>query len=269
MGLKNIVLAELKAQLWWLRNNRWLLVLQFLWPYMAVVILYVIGTSYGSMERLKESLGITDPILYLFAASNIAFTASGLIDSVAGIATWHRWIGTLPYVYLQPNKFPTYLVISGLANSLYNVVLNYLALLPGVLIYTGIRGGLGLTVVLLILIIGALPLVGIAILAAFLSLLAREEGNIISFLNPLLLFLSGVFYPVTLLPWILRVLSSAVPVTYVVEAAKMTATLSEGPGRALFYAAYTIGILAVLYNITSIAVIGSGEGYARKTGVIE
>ena len=268
MALKAVFKAELLIQYWWIKGNRWLAGLWLLWPYMAVVVLYVLGTSYGSLENLAKSLGVDDPILYLFAASNIAFAATGIIDTVVGIATWHRWIGTLPYVYLQPNRFSSYLVVSGLASSLFNIMENYLAILPGVLIYSGLRGGIGLTVVLLVLVIGSLPLVGIAVAAALASLIAREEGNVLSFLNPLLLLLSGVFYPVEVLPRLLQALSAAVPVTYVVQAARLAASFSHGPGAALYYAAYTLGLMIVVYNTLSLAVIELGEKSARSRGAL-
>ncbi len=268
MALKTVLKAELLIQYWWLRGNRWLATLWVLWPYMAVIVLYVLGTSYGSLSNLARSVGVDDPILYLFAASNIAFTASGLIDTVTGIATWHRWIGTLPYVYLQPNRFSSYLVVSGMASSLFNILLNYLALLPGVIVYSGMRGGMGLTIVLLVLVLGSLPLVGIAVAAALASLIAREEGSILSFLNPFLLLLSGVFYPVTILPRILQLLSTIVPVTYVVKAARLASSFKHGPGAALYFAAYTLGLMIIVYNTMSLAVVERGEKSARSRGVI-
>ncbi len=268
MALRDIVRAEVMLQYWWLRSNRWLAFLQFIWPYMAVAVLYVIGSSYGSLETLAESLGIDDPLLYLFAASNIAFTASGLVDTVTGIATWHRWIGTLPYVYLQPNRFSVYLVVSGFASSLYNILLNYAALLPGVVFYTGLYGFVGLTAVLIVLVLGSLPLVGIAVLAALASLLAREEGSIASFINPLLLLVSGVFYPTKILPYVLQVFSKIVPVTYVVEAARLAASFSHGPGEALYYAAYTLGLMLVFYNTVSFLLVERAEKSARARGVL-
>lgn len=267
MGVGGVFKAEFLAQYWWLKNNRSMLVLWLVWPYLTVLILYTLGTSFGSLENLKVSLGVDDPLLYLFAASNIAFAASGLVDTVSGVATWHRWIGTLPYIYVSPNRFAVYLTVGGFAGSIYNVFLNYVFLLPGVLIYSGLRGGIGLTVVLLVMLLGALPLIGIALAAALLSLIAREEGNVLSFLNPLLLLLSGVFYPLTILPQILQAMSVAVPVRYVVEAARLAASFSEGPGAALYFAAYTLALMVVVYNTLSLALVSRAERAARLRGV--
>ncbi len=266
-SLRALVRAELSIQWWWLRSNRAMLVLSFVWPYMAVLVLLSMGYAYGSPEVMAERLGVDEPIVYLMAASMVAFAASGIIDNASGVAQWHRWLGTLPYIYTAPHRFPVYLVVSGFAGSLFIALTDLAAMLPGALLAGGPRAGLGLLAVFAVMLLASLPLVGIAVAAALASLLAREEGNVLSFLNPLLLLLSGVFYPLDVLPRLLRAASALVPVRYVVEAARMASTLSQGPLRAVLAASYYLAVMIAVYNLLSTWAVARLESKARRSGV--
>jgi ABC-2 type transport system permease protein len=267
-SLRSLLRAELSIQWWWLRSNRVMLALSFAWPYMAVLVLLAMGHAYGSVENMARRLGVDEPIVYLMAASMVAFAATGIIDNASGVAQWHRWLGTLPYIYTAPHRFPVYLVVSGLAGSLFIAATDLAAMLPGALIAAGPRGGLGLLAVFAVMILASLPLVGIAVAAALASLLAREEGNVLSFLNPLLLLLSGVFYPLDVLPRVLREASALVPVRYVVEAARLASTLSAGPLRAVTVTAYYLTAMIAVYNTLSIWAVEGLESRARRSGAL-
>ncbi|MEB3774785.1 MAG: ABC transporter permease [Desulfurococcales archaeon] len=264
----NLFKAELYSIMAWYRSNRVMLVLSFLWPYATVLVLLALGSSYGSLEEWRRSMGVEYPLIYLFAASAVAFASAGIIESASGVALWHRWVGTLPYVYLAPAGFPRYLLASGVANSLVMALIDFTAVAPAVVLLGGLEGGVRLLLVLLVMVIGSLPLVGIAILASLASLMAREEGNIIYFVNPLLLLASGIFYPLEVLPRLLRLASEVLPVTYVVEAARIASTYTTGLGRAVLGVAYTLAVMTVIYNMVSLYLIGSGERGVRRRGVI-
>ena len=267
-GLRALVRAELSLQAWWLKSNRAMLVLSFIWPYAAVLVLLGLGTAYGSLDRMARALGVDEPIVYLLAASMVAFAASGIIDNASSAALWHRWLGTLPYVYAAPHRFPVYLTVSGLAGSLVTATLDLAAMLPGALAVGGVRAGLGVLAVYAVMILASLPLVGLAVTAALTSLIVREEGNVLSFLNPLLLLLSGVFYPLEVLPRLLQEASRLVPVTYVVEAARMASTITQGPLRALLVASYYLAAMTAAYNLLSLAAVARLESTARRKGVL-
>ncbi|MET1100969.1 MAG: ABC transporter permease [Pyrodictiaceae archaeon] len=267
MSLRGLAKAELMIQVWWLKNNRVMLVLSFVWPYTAVLVLLALGTAYGSLENLRKSLGVVDPLVYLFAGSAIAFASAGIVDNASGVAQWHRWLGTLPYVYTAPHRFPVYLVVSGLMGSLFIALTDFIAIMPAVIAVSGFLGALRMMIVLLIMLLGSLPLVGIAVAAALLSLMAREEGNVLSWLNPFILLVSGVFYPIEVLPRLLQVLGRALPVTYVVEAARIAATYQHPPGSLIMAVAYILALMILAYNTGSVVVVSRLEGKARRKGV--
>ncbi|MEB3757144.1 MAG: ABC transporter permease [Desulfurococcales archaeon] len=266
-SIRNIMSAELRAQFYWLKNNKVMMFMTLVWPYLMVFIMISFGSAFGSLEEFKEKMGVASPILYLFAGSAVATASISVIDNAAGVATWHRWLGTLPYVLLVPRRFVTYLLVSSLVTSLVQVTFNLASIAPAVVVLEGASAGLRLLLVLGFMFIGTLPLLGIALLGGIASLLASEESDIINFLNPLLLLLSGVFYPVKILPWVLKQASYYIPTKYVVDAAKLAATYTHPPGSTIIIILYALVLLAVLYNMIGVFGTVYAERELRRRGV--
>jgi ABC-2 type transport system permease protein len=117
-----------------------------------------------------------------------------------------------------------------------------------------------------LILLGMLPLAGLSVLAASALLIAKEESNIISSISAFMLFVSGLFYPTTILPEALQVASKLVPVTYVVEAARLLTALA-GSGRRLYTIIYMLTLLALVYNSTAFAVIPRIEHKVKSVGL--
>jgi len=265
--IASIARAETTLVIYWYKENKVMTLLQVAWPYMMVFIVLGLGSAYGSIERFAEALRVADPLLYVIASSLVAFTSVGIIDSATQVALWHRWLGTLPYVTLAPNSMVLYVMVSGVVQSLVISSIIMVALVPGALILSGASGVAGLAVVLGFLLLGMLPLVAIAGAAAAASLAVREEGNVISFLNPFLLVVSGVFYPVEILPRVLSAFSEVVPVRYVVEAARLIAATGTPAGKTVTALAWILALLSLTYNAVGAPAVALGERALRRRGV--
>ena len=75
--------------------------------------------------------------------------------------------------------------------------------------------------------VGSVSLIGLAIFVAILPLLFTERGAQMTFvMNSGLLLVSGVYYPMDVLPWRLRVVSPLSPMTYVLNGVR--AAVLEG-----------------------------------------
>lgn len=259
--------AQAQLTLYWYKENKLMLFLQVAWPYMTVFIVLGLGSAYGSVERFASSMGVSKPFLYVVSASFVAFAAVGVIDSTSNAVLWHRWLGTLPYVALAPNSLTLYVTVSGLVASLIGSGVILAALAPAALVLAGIPGLAGLGLVAAFLVLGLVPLIAIAGISASLTLASREETGILSFLNPLLLLVSGVFYPVEVLPRLLRAVSEATPVTYVVEASRIIAGSETPGGRAAYAVALALAVLALVYNSIFTPVASASERVLRRRGV--
>ena len=117
-----------------------------------------------------------------------------------------------------------------------------------------------------VLLVGSVSFLGFGIMAAVLPLLFPERGEEMTFvISSILLLVSGVYYPISVLPDWMEPLATISPATYVLEG--MRAALLEGtPTLALGPSILPILILGVLTLPIGIAVFGWGERYAKRTG---
>ena len=268
MSLRSLLIAEAYIRLAWMRNNKLLLILELVWPYAMVAIILVLGTAYGDIETYKSRLGVKDPYVFLVSSSFIAYNASVAIENSASIATWHRWLGTLPYLSVTVKRLWNYVIVSGFVNALASSVITLVALTPGILVLSGAGSALNMVIVLGILLIGILPLITFSGVAAMATILAREESSVLSFITPLIILVSGIFYPIEILPRLLRLLSQVIPLTYIVEASKTIAVLGTPFGAKVYSLIFVLSIIVATYTLLGVTLLNRLETESHMRGAI-
>ncbi len=263
----DVARAEFYANLYWMKNNKGLLIAMVVWPYIMVALVMGLGYLIGSPEVYARRMGISNPALFMLSASVVAMSSVTIIDTVAGYTLYNRWLGTLNYILLTPMKTPKLLIAAGLPTALLGPAITVSSVMPAAVYFEGASGALRLAVMYLIIIAGMVPLIGISVIAASLLLIVREESNVINSLVPFLLLVSGVFYPVGILPGALQAVANAVPVKYVVDAAKLVSRLSTGVGAHLFMVLYILALMGVAYNLTAFLFVGKVDAKAKSRGV--
>jgi len=259
--------AQLFSTIAWYKNNRLFFISMFIWPYLMVGIIFALGSIYGNIQQFSARLNVSNPAIYLLASSVVAMSSLYIIDAVAGFALYNRWIGTLPYIILSPIRTPVLMMIAGLPESLVSPIVTIIAILPAAIYFEGFMGAIKTLIVLFVIFLGMIPMIGFSSLIASIILLVKEESNILSSLSPFMLLVSGVFYPIEILPRILQIISKAIPITYVVDASKLVATYFIPNISMLLIILYLIGVLAVLYNLIAFMAIGRAEKAVKKAGV--
>jgi ABC-2 type transport system permease protein len=239
----------------------------FLWPYLMVGMLLAIGLIFGSLEEYASRMKVSSPGLFLLSASTVAMSSLGIIDAVAGFALYNRWLGTLNYIVLSPMRTTLIFLAAGLPESLLTMMITVTSIAPAAIYLEGLMGGIKLLLVLAVMLAGMLPLLGLSVLAASLLLIVKEETNIINSIVPFTLLVSGVFYPVEILPSLLQAASRVVPVTYVVEAARMVSGFRGPEGASLIAVLYSLALLALAYNSVAAAALRGAEHRLRLRGM--
>ena len=270
MSLWTLFKAGVALDLYWIKNNRAAFITELLWPYMILGLILGAGYVFGNPAHLSRNLGVkVNPITYFVASTTVAFSCMAAMWGVSGSILFLRWVGVLPYVVLAPHRFSATLVLSYIPRYLLGAVIQLLEFTPIILMAEGLELGLvKLGVLAVAQIVGMLPLLGFSALLAALIIIYREETNFLNWLNPLILLLSGVFYPVYFLPYWARLVAAALPSTYTVELARLAALMGSpklAPMTAL------IGVLAamtVVYNMVAMVFMGAGERRAMREGAI-
>ena len=108
--------------------------------------------------------------------------------------------------------------------------------------------------------------VGIGIMAAVLPLLFTERGEEMTFIiSSLLLLVSGVYYPISVLPGWMQAAARISPATYVLEG--MRATILDGrPAGALGHYLLPMAVIGLITIPLGMLVFTTVERYAKRTG---
>jgi ABC-2 type transport system permease protein len=210
--------------------------------------------------------GRLDLVLYLGIGTVVWAYLRAVFSNVGEMVAWERWEGTIEYTMMAPISRLAHMlgvslfsIIYGLARSA--LLLGVLALFFSVDLSNANLGGAAV-----ILLVGSVSFLGFGIMAAVLPLLFPERGEEMTFvISSILLLVSGVYYPISVLPDWMEPLATISPATYVLEG--MRAALLEGaPTAALGPSILPILILGALTLPLGIAVFRWGERYAKRTG---
>lgn len=264
----DILRAGFFSTMMWLKNNRWLFFSMFVWPYLLLGGIILVGTAFGSLETFSKNVGVANPVVYMIAASGVVMSSLVIVDTVANSVVYARWIGTLPYLLLTPISYPLLLLLLPLPDAFIGSMSGILAALPGAVAVEGLMGAARIGLILLFVYLGMLPLVGISIVIASATLILKTDENVASSLTPFMTLLSGVFYPVTILPPVLQAMAWAMPVTYVVQAAKFVASFTSPQVAPLLIAAGSLTVLALGYNGVAATIIRGVERAVKMSGAV-
>jgi len=117
--------------------------------------------------------------------------------------------------------------------------------------------------------LGSFSFVGIGMMAAILPLLYVERGAQMTFvLQSCLLLVSGVYYPVSVLPEWMQAISKLSPATYVLDGVR-AAMLDGTPLTALVYDIVPLIVMGIVLIPAGLWAFGRAERYAKRTGKLK
>jgi ABC-2 type transport system permease protein len=137
-------------------------------------------------------------------------------------------MGTLEAMLASPTRLPIILFASSLWNFVFTSLRVLVYLLIGVLLFGVDFGGANVLAALTVLLLTITSLSGIGILSAS-FIMAFKRGNPLNFLiGGASTLLSGVYYPIAVLPVWLRWLAYGYPLTYALRAMREALLLGAG-----------------------------------------
>jgi ABC-2 type transport system permease protein len=231
----------------------------------AMSVLYI-GEAQMQSNGGGSREGQLDLVLFLGIGTVVWAYLRAVFANVGEMVAWERWEGTIEYTMMAPISRLAHMlgvslfsIIYGLARSA--LLLGVLALFFSVDLSHANLGGAAL-----ILLVGSVSFLGFGIMAAVLPLLFPERGEEMTFvISSILLLVSGVYYPISVLPDWMEPLATVSPATYVLKG--MRAALLDGtPTLALGPSILPILILGALTLPIGVAIFGWGERYAKRTG---
>ena len=152
-----------------------------------------------------------------------------IFEILTETVAWERWEGTIEYTFMAPLSRSVHLIGMGLFAVAYGVV--RASLLFGVVAaFFGLHlPNADYGAALVVLIVASISFIGIGMMTAVLPLISPEKGTQLGFVaQGLLLVVSGVYYPVSVLPAWMQWLATISPATYALRGIR--AAILDGAG---------------------------------------
>jgi len=246
------------------------------WGWEAVWLVYSVVNAMSityigaAMERISGThINTSYLVLYLAVGTLVWHYLSVVFENVSSMISWEHWEGTIEYTFMAPVHRLTQMlgtcmfsIVYGMAHTV--LILAVLALFFHIdLSHANLVGGLA------VLLAGSLSFIGFGIMASVLPMLFTERGSQMTYVvQSVLLLVSGVYYPVSVLPRWMQALAAVSPATYVLEG--MRRSLLQGAGlSALLPYVVVLLVIGVACVPLGMVIFAWSERYAKRSGKLK
>jgi ABC-2 type transport system permease protein len=237
------------------------------WGWEIAFLVYSAAASMSIMYIGKAQGDQNSDLLLFLAIGTLVWSyLNSVFMNMAEMIAWERWEGTIEYTMMAPISRLTHMFGQSIFAIIYGAVRSALLLGVLALFFDIDLAGANLSGAALAMTIGSLSFIGFGIVGAVLPLLFPEKGEQMTFIiSSLLLLVSGVYYPIEVLPGWMQFLSTLSPATYVLDA--MREAILEGESTMdLLPMMLPLLLIGAITIPLGMAVFGYFERYAKRTG---
>ncbi|HWQ16099.1 MAG TPA: ABC transporter permease [Roseiflexaceae bacterium] len=213
---------------------------------------------------------INEFILFLMVGTLVWHYLAMVFDLVSESIQWERWEGTIEYTFMAPISRLTHLLGQAAFAVLYGVLHTSVILTIVAVFFQVDLSHANLPSMLLIIVAGSTSFIGLGMLAAVLPLLSPEKGlQMTNIIKALVLLVSGVYYPIEVLPTWLQPAAQVSPAYYMLSG--MRAALLDGTSvsQALLPYIVPLVITGAVTIPVGLAAFMRAERYAKATGKLK
>ncbi len=224
-----------------------------------------IGLGMGAIDQ-NANINTGYLVLYLLIGNLVWRFLSTIFYWITDLINIERWEGTIEYTLMAPIQRFTHMAGQTFFAVIYSLLFTSVILGASTLVFHIDLTHANLVGGLLMLMSGSMSFIGIGIMASVCPLLFPERGaQMTNIFIALMLFVSGVYYPVSVLPGVLKYVARFSPATYVLEGTRRA--LLEGlPTAQLWSYIWPVLLMGVGLIPLGLWVFKQGERYAKRTG---
>jgi len=217
----------------------------------------------------QEDIDTSFFVIYLLIGTLVWRFLSGLFNNISEMIQWERWEGTIEYTLMAPvYRFTQIAGQAGFA-ILYSLLSTVVIGVVMVAFFELDFSGANLFGALLVLLAGSISLVSLGVVASILPLLYTERGTQMTHIvEAFLLLISGVYYPIEVLPAWLAAIAQVSPVYYVLGGIR-AAILDGAPTLELWPYMIPLLIIGAIGLPVGVWAFRQAELYAKRTGKLK
>jgi ABC-2 type transport system permease protein len=188
-----------------------------------------------------------------------------LMETVA----WERWEGTIEYTFMAPLSRAMHLAGQGVFAISYGLLRAVFLFVACALFFDLSMPDANFFGAFVVLAIASISFIGIGVMTSVLPLISPEKGTQLGFVaQGTLLVVSGVYYPVEVLPGWMQAIAKISPATYALEGAREAiqggASMTE-----LWDEIWPLLVIGVVSIPLGLWVFSRGELYAKRHGKLK
>src|SRR4029078_8429564 len=247
--------------------------------WVVVFNFYAVVTS-ATVALIGVAAGNYQLTLTLVVGALLWNYLSWLYQEISMSIAYERWEGTLEYTFMAPVSRLIHLLGISLY-SLLNSIITSVIVLVGLMLFTNLNlRGVILFGVFVVLAVSTLAFVGLGLIAAVFPVMSAERGaEATHIFQGSLLLVSGVYYPIDVLPHWLQPLSALSPAAHTLSACRKLFGVGSDDSTAEYLAGAPLS--AVSHELLILALMGAillplglfvfvkMEAWAKKTGKLK
>ncbi len=244
------------------------------WSWELVWLVYSIANSLSvsyiglGLEQLGGGQGVDGRylVLYLVIGTLVWRYLSIIFYWITEVISIERWEGTIEYTLMAPIRRVTHMAGQTMFAVLYSLFFTAIILVVTIVLFEIDMTNANLFGGTLMLLAGSLSFVGVGIMGSILPLLFPERGaQMTHVIIAVLLLVSGVYYPIDVLPSFLQQLAVLSPATYVLDGARL-ALLEGATTLSLWEYIWPVVLMGLIAIPMGLWVFSLAERYAKQTG---
>jgi ABC-2 type transport system permease protein len=205
-------------------------------------------------------------VLYLVVGTLVWRYLSIIFYWITDVIGMERWEGTIEYTLMAPIRRVTHMAGQTIFAVLYSLLFTGIIMAVTVALFKIDLSSANMWGALLMLLAGSFSFIGFSIMGSILPLLFPERGSQMTHvIIALLLLVSGVYYPVEVLPEFMQTLSKLSPATYVLDGTRL-ALLKGSATRELWPFIWPTLIMGLIAIPAGLWIFNQAERYAKRTG---
>jgi ABC-2 type transport system permease protein len=192
-----------------------------------------------------------------------------IFEILTETVAWERWEGTIEYTFMAPLSRPIHLFGMGLFAIAYGVVRAVLLFAVVAMFFSLELSNANFAAALIVLVVASVSFIGIGMMTAVLPLISPEKGTQLGFVaQGILLVVSGVYYPVSVLPGWMQALAKISPATYALDGIR-DAIINGAGISAMWPNIWPLILIGIVSVPLGLEVFRRGERYAKRHGKLK
>ena len=207
--------------------------------------------------------------MYLIIGTLVWHYLSNIFMLTSEVIAWERWEGTIEYTLMAPVRRWVHLVGQTAYSLVYSLITALIIGATTALFFQLDLSRANLVGAALVILAGSLSLISLGIVASILPLLYPERGaQMTNVVQASFLLISGVYYPITVLPEWMQTIAIFSPITYVLDGTR-AAVLDGKPTSELMVFIVPLLVLGVVLLPVGIRAFKMAENSAKRSGKLK